>query len=91
MSLQQSKDEMQAVLASVGLILDNGLLGMHLSEMEEEARNILELLTVLRAHAWREDENAGQETLAELTIVLEHLQGHVEHAVPVLQEQLALQ
>lgn len=90
MNLQQSKDEMQAVLASVGLILENGLLGMHLSEMEEEARNILELLTVLRAHSWREDENAGQETLAELTIALEHLQGHVEHAVPILQEQLDL-
>jgi hypothetical protein len=82
---------MQAVLAAIGLTLGNGLLGMHLSEIEEEARNIMELLPVLRAHAWREDEDVGQETLAELTISLEHLNGHVQHAIPILQEQLDLQ
>lgn len=91
MIIERTKDEMQAVLAAVGLTLENGLLGVHLSEIEEEASNILELLTVLRAHAWREDEEAGQDTLAEMTIALEHLQGHVEHAVPILQEQLDLQ
>lgn len=91
MIVERTEDEMQTALTAVGLVMENGLLGMHLSEIEEEARNILELLTVLRAHAWREDENAGQETLAELTIALEHLQGHVEHAVPILQEQLDLQ
>lgn len=91
MFVQQTKDEMQTALTAVGLNLENGLLSMHLSELEEEARNILELLTVLRAHAWREDIEAGQETLAELTIAVEHLQGHVEHALPILQEQLDLQ
>ncbi|HRJ44500.1 MAG: hypothetical protein KJZ86_13285 [Caldilineaceae bacterium] len=91
MIVQRTEDEMQAVLTAVGLALENGLLGMHLSEIEEEAENILETLSVLRAYAWREDENAGQETLAELTISLEHLLGHVQHAVPILQEELDLQ
>ncbi len=91
MIIDRIEDEMQAVLTAVGLAMKNGLLATHLSEIEDEARNILELLTTLRAHAWREDENAGQETLAELTISLEHLQGHVQHAIPILQEQLDLQ
>lgn len=66
------------------------LLAVHLSEIEDEAGNVLDLLTTLRAHAWREDKDAGQEALAELTIALEHLQSHVQHAIPILQEQLDL-
>ena len=91
MIIDRTEDEMQTVLTAVGLVMENGLLAMHLSEIEDEARNILEMLTVLRAHAWREDENAGQETLAELTISLEHLQSHLHHAIPILQKQLDLQ
>jgi len=91
MIIERIEDEMQAQLTAIGLRSENGLLAMHLSEIGDEAKNILELLTVLRAHAWREDEDAGQETLTELTISLEHLTGHVQHAIPILQEQLDIQ
>ena len=40
-----------AVVSTVGFEEDNSLLAMHFSEIEEEAENVLELLTVLRNNA----------------------------------------
>lgn len=80
-----------AVVRTVGFDRDNSLLAMHFSEVEEEAENILELLTVLRNNARHEDQQQAQETAAELTIALEHLTHHVNELLPRLQEKLEIE
>lgn len=64
---------------------------MHLQEIEEEAENLLDLLTVLRTDTYRADAATAQETAAELTIALEHLQSHIQALLPQLQKQLDLE
>jgi hypothetical protein len=85
-----TKDALNLVLKVIGLDENVSLLAMHLSEIEEEANNALDLLTSLRAHAFRHDAEAGQEALAELTIALEHLLHHAQAVLPGLQKQLDL-
>jgi hypothetical protein len=67
------------------------LTAVHLQEIETEAENVLELLTVLRTDSYRSDANHAQETAAELTIALEHLQDHIQSLLPQLQKQLDLE
>lgn len=69
----------------------SGLVAMHLQEIENEAKNVLELLTVLRTDSYRTDANSAQETAAELTMALEHLQHHILEVLPSLQKQLDIQ
>jgi hypothetical protein len=64
---------------------------MHLSEIEEEAENVLELLIVLRNNAHHRDQAQAQETAAELTIALEHLEHHVRELLPRLQQHLEIE
>ncbi len=78
-------------LETVEIKKNISLLAMHLSEIEEEAGNALDLLTELRAHTYRGDAQAGQESLAELTIALEHLAHHLSAALPDLQKQLNIE
>jgi hypothetical protein len=80
-----------AVVETVGFNTDNYILAMHLSEIEEEAENVLELLTVLRNDARHRDQNQAQETAAELTIALEHLEHHVRELLPRLQQHLEIE
>jgi hypothetical protein len=80
-----------AVVETVGFDRDNNLLAMHLSEIEEEAENVLELLTVLRNNAFHRDRVQAQDTAAELTIALEHLEHHVRELLPRLQEKLEIE
>ena len=87
----QSNNELNLALATVGFTEKIDLLAMHLSEIEEEAGNVLDLLIVLRAHTYRGDAGAGQESLAELTIALEHLAHHLNEALPDLQKQLNIE
>jgi hypothetical protein len=70
---------------------DSKLNAVHLQEIEGEAENVLELLTVLRTDTYRNDETAAQETAAELTIALEHLQHHIQELLPSLQKPLDLE
>lgn len=70
---------------------DTGLTAAHLQEIEEEAENVLDLLTVLRTDTYRADADSAQETAAELTIALEHLQSHIQALLPTLQKQLGLE
>lgn len=85
------REELNLALETIGIDDNITLLAMHLSEIEGEANNILDLLTSLRAHAYRKDVEAGQESLAELTIALEHLLHHAQEALPDLQRQLSLE
>lgn len=87
----QIEDELNLALTTVGFTEKIGLLAMHLSEIEEEAGNVLDLLTSLRAHTYRGDGAAGEEALAELTIALEHLAHHLNEALPNLQKQLEIE
>ena len=87
----QSKNELNLALATVGFTERIDLLAMHLFEIEEEAGNVLDLLTALRAHTYRGDAAAGEEVLAELTIALEHLAHHLNEALPDLQKQLNIE
>lgn len=73
------------------MLKDTGLTAAHLQEIEEEAENVLDLLTVLRTDAYRTDADSAQETAAELTIALEHLQSHIQALLPILQNQLGLE
>lgn len=82
------KDELNLMLKTVGYNDNTPLLAMHLSEIEEEAENILDLITILRSHSYRSDSEATQEALAELTIALEHSLHHIQEALPVLQQHL---
>jgi hypothetical protein len=85
------EDELNLALTTVGFTEKIDLLAMHLSEIEEEAGNVLDLLTALRAHTYRGDAAAGEEALAELTIALEHLAHHLNEALPNLQKQLEIE
>ena len=89
--LLKTRDDLDSVLSQVGLNEEPKMLGMHLSEIEAEADNILDLLIVVRSYARAGDGETGQETLAELTIALEHLLHHAKEAVPMLQKQLDLE
>ncbi|CUS01901.1 protein of unknown function [Candidatus Promineifilum breve] len=80
-----------AVVSTVGFEEDNSLLAMHFSEIEEEAENVLELLTVLRNNAYHSDRDQARDTAADLTIALEHLSHHLGELLPRLQEQLDIQ
>jgi hypothetical protein len=64
---------------------------MHLSEVEEETENILELLILVRTHARTGDAVAGEGILVELTTALEHLLHHTQEALPMLRKQLDLE
>jgi hypothetical protein len=67
------------------------LMAMHVGEFEEEAENVLQLLTIMRA-ATRQDDAAGaQDAAAELVIALEHLAHHLNEFLPPLRAKLDLE
>lgn len=80
-----------SVAHTVGFETEQNLIAMHFSEIESEAENVLELLTVLRAHAYHHDQIEAQSTAAELTIALEHLAHHVGGLLPQLQALLEIE
>lgn len=67
------------------------LMAMHVGEFEEEAENVLQLLTIMRAAARQEDATAAQDTAAELVIALEHLAHHLNEFLPPLRAKLDLE
>jgi hypothetical protein len=87
----QLQDDLIGALETAGFHDDRNIIGMHLGEIEAEAENVLDLFTVLRSHAHRDDVVATQETLAEMTIALEHLLSHIQSALPGLQKQLGIE
>ncbi len=80
-----------SVAHTVGFEADQNLVAMHFSEIESEAENVLELLTVLRNNAYHHDRTEAQATAAELTIALEHLAHHVGELLPYLQTLLEIE
>jgi len=84
-------DELTDALNKVALAEDASLMGMHLSEIEEEATNVLDLIIALRVAARDGDAGAGQEALAEITVALDHLVDHARFLLPSLKVQLDLE
>ena len=70
---------------------DADLMAMHVGEFEEEAENVLQLLTVMRAAARQEDATGAQDAAAELVIALEHLAHHLNEFLPPLRAKLDLE
>jgi hypothetical protein len=91
MSITATKNIWEEVCQLIGLQGQLTLSPIHFEEIEAEAENVLELLTVLRTHTYHADEENAMETAAELTIALEHLQHHITELLPVLQKQLDLE
>ena len=89
--LTKTYTDLEMTLTQIGLSNEPWMLGMHLSEIEEEARNMLDLLATVRRLGQQGDIEAGQETLAELTVVLGHLFHHAREALPILEKQLDLE
>jgi hypothetical protein len=91
MSLVMTKNIWKDVFQLLGLQKRPEIAAMHLQEIETEAENVLELLTVLRTNMYHADAENATETAAELTIALEHLHHHTAELLPLLQEQLDLE
>ena len=91
MSNAAAKEIWQEVCQLLDITEQPNLSMMHMQEIESEAENLLELLTVLRTDTYRSDAAAAQETAAELTIALEHLQHHIQELLPTLQKKLDLE
>ena len=70
---------------------DAGLMAMHAGEFEEEAENVLQLLTVMRAAARQGDSTGTQDAAAELVIALEHLAHHLNEFLPPLRAKMDLE
>jgi hypothetical protein len=85
------RDEVQEALRLAGFSGNLNLLAAHLSEIEVETENWLDILTTLRSYAYRGDDNAVIEAMAELTISMEHLHGHIQQVLPDLQKQLGIE
>lgn len=80
-----------SIMTTIGFEEDADLMAMHVGEFEEEAENVLQLLTVLRADARDRDATHAQDTAAELVIALEHLAHHLGELLPRLQKQLDIE
>ena len=91
MPMTTTKNIWKEVCQLLGLQKQPELASMHLQEIETEAENVLELLTVLRTDTYHTDAENATETAAELTIALEHLQRHTAELLPMLQKQLGLE
>lgn len=87
----RTRDDWQAVAQAVGFTDDADLVAMHIDEIEEEAGNVLDLLTVLRVDARQGDQELAEGTAAELTVALGHLMHHVQELLPLLEKQLDIE
>ncbi len=91
MIIAKEIDSMEQELDILGSGQTDPLLSMHLEEIEEEAHIILEMLKLSRVQARSGAVEAGQESLAELTVALEHLLHHGRNALPALHKMLDLE
>ena len=82
-TVYEIKERLQDLLAQVGLSSQTELIAMHLTEIEEEAINFLDQLTVFRAHARHQDSDAAQEALVEISLSLQHVADHIRAVTPI--------
>ena len=86
-----TRPDLADAMAKIGLDQEPAMLGMHLTEIEEEADNLLDLLILVRTHAHTGDPLAGELALVEFVTALEHLMHHAQDALPSLRKQLDIE
>jgi N-methylhydantoinase B/oxoprolinase/acetone carboxylase alpha subunit len=89
-AIYEIKERLQDLLAQVGLSTQTELIAMHLTEIEEEAINFLDQLTVFRAHARHQDSDPAQEALVEISLSLQHVADHIRAVKPILNQGLGI-
>jgi hypothetical protein len=82
------KEQLEDLLIQAGLSKQANLVAMHLTEIEEEATNLLDQLTVFRAHSRHGDSEAAQEAMVEVSLALQHIADHIQAAAPILDTEL---
>ncbi|MCB0065475.1 MAG: hypothetical protein KDE19_25290 [Caldilineaceae bacterium] len=86
--LRNRINQFAEALRLVGIDSSTDLQSMHLGEIEEEALNVLELLTSLHVYARQQNEDAVETTLVDLTVALGHLSHHTNTVLPPLKRDL---
>jgi hypothetical protein len=84
------REQLEDLLMSMGLSEQTDLVAMHLTEIEEETANFLDQLTAFRAHARHQDSAAAQETMAEISLSLQHIADHIRAVTPILDRELEI-
>lgn len=79
------------VMKALAFDEDAAMMELHVGEFEEEAENVLQLLTIMRAAARQEDPDSAQDAAAELVIALEHMAHHLNEFLPPLRAKLDLE
>lgn len=85
-AISQDHLEIQDLLAQVNIQLPNNLAALHLAEIEQEARRLVDLLIEFRAWARQGEVELAKERLVEAHISLLHLADHAQAVAPMLQE-----
>jgi hypothetical protein len=81
-------DQFAEALQLIGIDSSTDLQSMHLAEIEEEALNVLDLLTSLHVHARQNDEDGVETALVDLTVALRHLSHHTTAVLFPLEHNL---
>ena len=89
-AVYEIKERLQDLLTEAGLSTQTDLIAMHLTEIEEEAINFLDQLTVFRAHACHQDSDAAQEAMVEISLSLQHVADHIQTVTPILDQELGI-
>jgi hypothetical protein len=84
------REQLQELLARVGLSSQASLIAMHLTEIEEETGNFLDQLIAFRAHARHEDAMAAQDALVEISVALQHIADHIRAVTPLIDRELGI-
>ena len=87
-TVYEIKERLQDLLAQAGLSTQTDLTAMHLAEIEEEAINFLDQLTVFRAHARHQNSVAAQEAMVEISLALQDVADHIRAVTPILNREL---
>jgi hypothetical protein len=86
LAISQDHLEIQNLLAQVNIQLSDKLAALHLAEIEDEARRLVDLLIEFRAWARQGEVELAEERLVEAHISLLHLTDHAQAVAPMLQE-----
>jgi hypothetical protein len=90
LTVAQGHAELASLLSRIGLQSSDGMVAVHLAEVEEEAGRLLDLLLEFRAWARQGETELAEKRLAEVYASLLHLSDHAQAAVPLLETQLEL-
>lgn len=85
------KDQWEQVVETLDFTEDGDLAAMHMSEIEEEASDLLDLLITLRVNGREDDRERAELTAVDLSVSLSHLLHHIQELLPLLEKQLDIE